>query len=443
MQKTYYKFDLKGDKSNMKLGILYQNGAVFQRNAPIRISGEGCGRLEVRFLKKSYCFEIAEERWERCLDAELAGGPYKMEFSLDGLPFCIDDVYIGDVYLCAGQSNMEIVLEKCYCDRQALRDDSLIRCFELQTTTKEYSWKHATKENALKMTAIGYYFAKYAKEEGVCVGIVSCNRGATCAETWIDRELLLKAGLFVSDEEKQRLGQLFYPYNRCGELHKMLFSELRCFSFAACIYYQGENNAAYPDDPPYDKLMELLIDSWREELGGYKLPFVICELCDFGEYTNGKINFAQIREHQRRVVQKRSDDAVYYITTTDLGEIYDIHPRRKKEIAERFWRALSCNVFKKSCEWCGPFAEYAVIEGDSAIIHFSHADNMRAEGKVRTLTVSDNNDAPLEILSAEVVGSTIEIKASGKIAHISLFFRNNPMTNIFNGAGLPATGFKI
>ncbi len=427
----------------MKLGLLYKSGAVFCREKPIKISGEGTGVLQVLFLGEEHTFDIKSEKWTVELPAQPAGGPWKMDFSLDGEPYSIEDVYIGDVYLCAGQSNMEIILEKCYCDRESMKNDPLIRCFEIQTTTQEYAWRHATEENALKMTAVGYYFASFAREEGVAVGIISCNRGATCAESWIDRQLLKDKGLFVDDEEKQRLGLLYYPYNRCGELHEKLFSLIGQYAMRACIYYQGESNASHPNAPSYASLMSLLIDSWREELGEPTLPFVLTELCDFGEYSNGKINFAEVREHQRKVVAERSGDGVYYITTTDLGEIYDIHPRRKKEIAERLWRAVKCNVFYKKCEYCGPFAEYAALEGTRAVIHFSHADRMRVEGKVRTLSVSDKDGGELKVISAEVVDNTVVIEADGEIAHISLFYRNNPMTNIFNGAGLPATGFKI
>ncbi len=426
----------------MKLDILYRNGAVLQRNAPILVSGEGAGTLVISFLGYEHKFEITDEKWCVTLPAHEAGGPYKMEFSLDGEPYAIEDIYIGDVYLCAGQSNMEIILEKCYCDRSTLKEDALLRCFELQTTTTEYKWVHADPQSALKMTAVGYYFAEYARSERVAVGIISCNRGATSAESWIEKRLLIEHGLYISDEEKQERGLLFYPYNRCGELHSLLFEKLGKYSMRACVYYQGESNASHPHSPSYTDLMCLLIDSWREELGCPSLPFVMTELCDFGEYSNGKINFAEVREHQRRIVQRKRNDGVYYITTTDLGEIWDIHPRRKKQIAERLWNAVRCEVLGQRCEYSGPFAERAELDGNTAKIFFSHSAQMRVEGKVRTLTAQDENGAELKILSAELIEDRIEITADGEIAHISLFYRNNPVTNIFNGAGLPATGFK-
>ena len=426
----------------MKLDILYKSGAVLQRDMPVLISGEGAGRLEIDIGGDNFTFDMTDERWSVTLPAREAGGPYEMNFSLDGEPYTIDDVYFGDVYLCAGQSNMEIILEKCYCDRSTLKVDTLLRCFELQTTTTEHAWAYATPESALKMTAVGYYFAEYARSEGVAVGIISCNRGATSAESWIDRQLLIDRGLFISDEEKQERGLLFYPYNRCGELHSLLFSKIGKYALRACVYYQGESNASHPNSPSYTELMCLLIDSWREELGCPTLPFVMTELCDFGEYSNGKVNFAEVREHQRQIVQKRRENGVYYITTTDLGEIWDIHPRRKKQIAERLWNAVRCEVFGHKCEYSGPFAERAELDGNTARIYFSHADNMRVEGKVRTLAAHDKDGAELKILSAELVEDRIEITADGEIAHLSLFFRNNPVTNIYNGAGLPATGFR-
>ncbi len=426
----------------MKLDMLYKDGAVLQRNSPILVSGEGAGKLGISFLGYSYTFDITDEKWSVTLPELDACGPFKMSFSLDGEEYSIEDIYAGDVYLCAGQSNMEIILEKCYCDRSALKEDTLLRCLELQTTTTEYKWAPATPESVLKMTAVGYYFAEHARSEGVAVGIISCNRGATSAESWIDRDLLIKHGLFIPDEEKAERGLLFYPYNKCGELHSLLFDKIGKYSMRACVYYQGESNASHPHSPSYTELMCLLIDSWREELGCPALPFVMTELCDFGEYSNGKINFAEVREHQRKAVQRKRGEGVYYITTTDLGEVWDIHPRRKKQIAERLWNAVRCEVFGQKCEYSGPFAERAELDGNTARIYFSHSAQMRAEGKVRTLTAQDKDGSELKILSAELVDDRIEIKAEGVIAHISLFYRNNPMTNIFNGAGLPATGFR-
>ena len=323
-----------------------------------------------------------------------------------------------------------------------MSDDDRIRCFELQTTTTELAWRTATKENALLMSAVGYYFAKFARERGVPVGIISCNRGASSAESWIDREKLKAAGLFVDDETKKERGLLFYPYNRCGELHSLLFSRLERYSMRACIFYQGESNATHPHSPSYTELMLLLIDSWREETGNPSLPFVMTELCDFGEYNNQKINFAEVREHQRRIVKARRDDNVFYITTTDLGEVWDIHPRRKKEIAERLWNAVRCEVFGEECEYCGPFAESAELLTDGAVIRFSHADGMRIEGRICTLTAEDSEGKALKVISAEVDGVCLVIKTDGAPSHLSLFYRNNPQTNLFNGAGLPATGYR-
>ncbi len=426
----------------MTLGIIYKDGAVFQRGKPLYVCGEGAGELAVSFLGKDYRFRLGEEKWSVSLGIFSAGGPYEMKFSLDGEQYLIHDVYVGDVFLCAGQSNMEIVLRKCYHDKGDMRDREDLRLFELQTTTTEFAWKNATVENAMEMSAVAYYFGAYASREGVCVGLVSCNRGATCIESWIDRDLLREKGMFTSERDREEAGLLYYPYNRCGELHSMLFSRLCSFSFAACIFYQGESNASHPHDPPYDKLFCLLVDSWREQLRDEKLHFITTELCDFGEYNNGKVNFAEVREYQRKVIKDGAVEGVSYITTTDLGEIDDIHPRRKKQIAERMYLAYRANVLGEGCEWCGPFAEECKIDGKVAIILFSHSSGLRAEGKIKSLELVGEDGERITEYKCEIVEQTLVISAAENIAHVSLFYRNNPMTNLFNGAGFPATGFK-
>ncbi len=197
--------------ANVKMPLLFSDGMVLQRNKPISVwgwanSGE---KIEVIFNKQTQKTKADKNgKWLLYLKPEKAGGPFKMTIKGNN-SITIDNVLVGEVWVCSGQSNMEWPVAQAqnadYEISQA--DNPWIRQFlvdkDLNSAPKEElkagSWKESSKKNTGAFTAVGYFFAKKIYNElKIPIGIINSSWGGTCVETWTSREAFEKSPEFSS-----------------------------------------------------------------------------------------------------------------------------------------------------------------------------------------------------------------------------------------------------
>ena len=194
----------------MKLSPIFSNHMVLQRNKPIRIWGEGNGEITVTLNNQTQTATSEDGKWTVTLSPEAAGGPFELTVCAQKEKIVLSDVMIGDVWLAAGQSNMECVTflaSDGISDAQKFGNNKNIRYFTVPRRTKEgeevyrwhfesvlssdKEWEVSTENTALHFSAIGFWFANLLqKEENIPVGIISCNFGGTRIESWIDYDLI-------------------------------------------------------------------------------------------------------------------------------------------------------------------------------------------------------------------------------------------------------------
>lgn len=191
----------------MKLASIFTDHMVLQAGKPVKIFGEGKGEIKISFLGKQFDQNSNGDEWCVTLPEYSYGGPYEMNINLNGEEIILKDIYVGEVWIAGGQSNMEMVLlrteygieesENAFNDK--IRFFTVPRRYEKNTisynwnSVKTYGedtpWKICDKESSLCFSAIGYYTAKMLQQQlGVAVGIISCNWGGTPIETYIKRE---------------------------------------------------------------------------------------------------------------------------------------------------------------------------------------------------------------------------------------------------------------
>ncbi|MFT3919500.1 sialate O-acetylesterase [Cloacibacterium sp.] len=202
--------------SNVKLPLIFSDGMVFQRNKKIPVWGwaEANEKIDLHFNKQhKTVITDANGKWMVNLDPENAGGPFQLTVSGKN-KITIQDILVGEVWICSGQSNMEFQMYKLP-NFKALKEkinNSEIRQFgvaqDLSGSPKEQlkqgKWQLANKENLADFTAVGYFFAeKLNKELHVPIGIINTSWGGTCVETWTSREAFQK-----SDEFKEMIAQV-------------------------------------------------------------------------------------------------------------------------------------------------------------------------------------------------------------------------------------------
>ncbi|UKK56999.1 sialate O-acetylesterase [Prevotella communis] len=189
--------------AKVRLPQIFQSGMVLQRGMTVPVWGtaDAGERVVVKLNRKSAtAVADANGRWRVDLPAMKAGGPYKMEIG-DAV---LSDVWLGDVWLCSGQSNMETTLERVspqYPDE--LNDSNAqVRLFHVQYQTDTHgpsadlrptSWKKLNRENAWRFSSIGYFLGKQLqREKGVAQGVIESAWGGTPIEAWIAADTLEK-----------------------------------------------------------------------------------------------------------------------------------------------------------------------------------------------------------------------------------------------------------
>jgi sialate O-acetylesterase len=204
---------------NLQLPLVFDDHMVLQRNADIRIWGWADAGTSVKVklgdVSRTATAGMKDGRWETLLPAQKAGGPYEVSITAGTESKVLQDVYIGDVWVAGGQSNMEWklswVVENWEEEVANSGEFPEIRFFDIPQTTAPSpkmhipggEWKIANPENAGSFSAVAWYFAKLNHtEKDVPVGIVESNWGGTPAEAWTPADRLLTVDGYMEDAKR-------------------------------------------------------------------------------------------------------------------------------------------------------------------------------------------------------------------------------------------------
>ena len=200
-------------EAKVKLPVLVSDGMVLQREQPIKIWGwsDPEEKIELEFLKKKYSTKADKEgNWSIALPATKAGGPYPMKIN----DIQLEDILIGDVWLCSGQSNMETPISRVMdlFEKEILSySNPMIRHIKVplsynfhgpQNDIKQASWKPVTQEHVMSLAAVPYFFAKSLYEAtGVPIGLINSSVGGSPAEAWISESGLKEFPYYINDKK--------------------------------------------------------------------------------------------------------------------------------------------------------------------------------------------------------------------------------------------------
>ncbi len=190
---------------NVKLPLLISDGMVLQRDAEVKIWGwaDAGEKITINFIDKTYYAATdSDGKWTVSLSELKAGGPYEMEITASN-HITLKNILIGDVWVCSGQSNMELTMERLkdkYPDEITNSDNNSIRQFEVpnrynfnapQEDLESGAWQPANPETIFKFTAIGYFFAKelYQKYH-FPIGLINASLGGSPAQSWMSEDAL-------------------------------------------------------------------------------------------------------------------------------------------------------------------------------------------------------------------------------------------------------------
>ncbi len=479
--------------AELKLAPFYNNDMVLQREQPIVILGQADAKAKVsgEFVgKKATATADADGLFKltfQPLKAMTAPQTLTVTAGQDSLAYT--NILVGDVWLCGGQSNMEMSLGSCNApDDVAAANLPIIRRIKInrQSATEPRPamkleckpWEIAAPGTVGKWTAVGFYFGRrIAADMKVPIGLIDCNWGGTRLEPWLPieafatyPELNTKISADYANREasyakfKKDRGDWYaknpgkyyssgYERDTPVLLYNAMLSPLRQVGIKGGLWYQGESNWA---DKDYDKKMKLLIDDWRGAWGK-DLPFYFVQLASFQDRSDDPAfspRWAYIRNAQLEVLKTVPKTGM--AVTIDIGEAKDIHPKNKFDVGERLARwALRDTYGVKNIVVSGPLYKKMQIEKNMIRVFFDYADGLMVANKKGLKDPVKSDEALAEFAikddkgkwhwaNAVIDGQTVVISSPDveKPVAARYAWQTNPSNaNLYNKEGLPASPF--
>ena len=367
---------------------IFASGMVMQQQTDANLWGEAKADATVKIAtswnKKTVSVKAGNDgKWTAKIQTPAAGGPYSITFN-DGEKTVIDNILVGELWICSGQSNMEMPMKgfKNQPVENAVEDilhsgDSKMRLFTVKRTSLFQpatdvigEWKEASPEAVRNFSATAYYFGRELRRMlNVPVGLIVTSWGGSSCEAWMNRNWLKafpQIELPASQEtikSKNRTATVLYN----GMLHPLVGISMR-----GVIWYQGEENVSRSGY--YADLFSRMIKGWREEWKEGDFPFYYCQIApyDYNIIGWGQYNSAFLREQQAKA--EKMNKNVGMACLMDAGLEYGIHPR-KKQLAGMRLALLALDKTYGIKGITSETARYKDVEfkGDTAVITFERA----------------------------------------------------------------------
>jgi len=478
---------------------------VLQQEKPIAVWGwaEPNEKITVRLSTSTEeTTANAQGEWKVTLPAMKAGGPFVMTISgKDEVKF--NDVMLGEVWLCSGQSNMEmgIASVKDAKEEIAAAKYSRIRLLmvpnnwtpEPQQDIKETEWQVCTPENIAKggwggFSATAYFFGRELhKTLGVAVGLIDADWGGTKIESWTPPEGFARVpelkqqsetvqlGLPTSTVHREKLESVInstdawlkearsalqtngqppampqYPTELGGPrdvqaptaLFNGMIYPLHPFTMRGAIWYQGESNLG--EGSFYAERMKALIGGWRQIWKEGEFPFYFVQIAPFN-YGGRAERMGEFWEAQNSIQDTVPNTGMAVIN--DIGDLKDIHPKDKQNVGRRLaLLALAKTYGKSDVVYSGPRFKKLLVEGDKLRISFEHADGLATrDGKEPTwFDIIDANEGGWVKATARIEGETVVLSSSAAPHPVAVRFAWSMLAepNLVNAAGLPCGAFR-
>lgn len=481
----------------LTLAPVFTDHMVLQRDKPVRVWGQAppCRDVFVRFREqKKKAVTGKDGRWTVIFSPMAASTkPYTLEASSGGESVSLKDVLVGDVWLCAGQSNMRWPLSRSASARVEIEQagDTGLRLLDLSggiyPSGKEYplaqlrrctvenyyataGWQHSAPESAATFSAVGYFFGhRLRRELAVPIGLVLNAVGGVPMESYLPRETIetdpklkplvdrwfenpaypawcagrgrLNISAWLAHPVPPSPHHPFEP----GFLFEAGMRPLLPFALKGFIWYQGESNATVdgsrgsPVDPKINghKLVSM-IQGWRRLWNDPELPFYFVQLPGLNR------PWAPFREMQLTV--SRTVPHTGMAVTIDVGHPTNVHPSRKKPVGHRLARLALARTYGRDIVASGPVYRAVEMDGPRCIVSFDQLGGGLATSdgrKLRGFQVAGEDrrfrDADAEIRNDRV---TVSSSAVSRAAAVRYAWADDPKGNLVNDAGLPASPFR-
>lgn len=400
---------------------------VLQAGVPLSVHGRGePGETVFLTFQGQEVTSRADDqgRWQGRLDpldVQLLPSRMEAEGSRSGRAV-LDGLLVGEVWLCAGQSNMAFPLHSAVAGRDAVEEAASLPGLRLLHFEQRFpgssdawtqdqvdsispgafysdaGWQAAGIESAARFSAVGFFFGRYLGYElDRPVGLINVAVGGTPIEAWIPRDRVAADPDLAPLEHDFPFSELAHPFIssraeahlkcwvesgrsrpvpehpfRPGFIYRAAIEPLRHLPIAGLLWYQGESNAH--DAVQHEKLLRMLVFSMREAFDNRELPFLQVQVPGLN-----REEWPEFRESQSRVLDL---PGVEMVTSLDLGHPTDVHPRNKHQVGERLARLALDTVYHELTPGRPPMLEAFSRDGKWIDVTFSSpGSGIRLEGR--------------------------------------------------------------
>lgn len=444
----------------VKLPAIIGNNMVLQRDEPVPVWGwDEAGTLVTVTLgeAKVTAKAGADGKWMVKLPAMKAGGPHTVTI-VGADTVKLENVLVGEVWFCSGQSNMEWSVKASNNAQQeiAAANYPKIRHIKIphvpaetpQTEVKSDGWKATTPQTVGDFTAVGYYFGRNLQTQlDVPIGLIGCNWGGTRIEPWTPPEGFKAVPALKDIADKL---DSFPQKNAKGEvnhqsplaLYNGMVAPLVPYGIKGAIWYQGESNNG--EGMLYHEKMKALISGWRSLWGKSDLPFLYVQLASYHYGNRNPADLAGIWEAQTATLAVPHTGMA---VTVDISNTKNIHPTNKQDVGKRLalW-ALAQVYGQKDLVYSGPLYKSMKVDGNKIRLTFDHSGSGLAsrDGEPLTWFTIAGDDKNFVEAEAKIAGNEIVVSSQSveKPVAVRFAWNQDAEPNLSNKEGLPASPFR-
>lgn len=459
--------------ADVKLPPVIGSGMILQRDMAVPIWGwaEAGEEVTVSFAGQTKKAKASDDgKWMVKLDS-LKANANGAALTISGKnKINLDNVLVGEVWICSGQSNMEWSVKQSINPKEevAAANQPLIRLFNVPGHTVSPlpkdegagQWQVCDPNSVNNFSAVGYFFGRRLhKDLKVPVGLIGSNWGGTRIEPWTTL-----AG-FESVPELSKIAEQvksYKPDTRVGgghpsAIYNSMVHPLIPFAMRGGIWYQGESNGS--EGVTYYQKKHALVNGWRKAFQNKDLAFYWVQLANFQKESDkpeGGDGWAKLREAQTQALDIPGTGMA---VITDIGAANDIHPKNKQDVGWRLaqW-ALHQTYGQKNLVPSGPLYKSHKVEGNKIRLSFDHVGSGLIVGKKNGLEpTAEVKDGKLEHFSisgkdnkwvwadAKIDGQTVVVESTEISEPVAVrygFTMNPAKANLYNKEGLPAGPFR-
>jgi len=486
--------------ADVKLPGVFGDHVVLQREMPVPVWGwaDPAEQVTVTLGDQSKTATAdSAGKWSVKLDALKAGGPFELKVQGKGNAVQLSDVLVGEVWLCSGQSNMEMTVggvmnkdaEIASADYPKIRMLTVAKKTAMEPQENSSGqWRMCSPRTVAGFSAAGYFFGRELhKQLDVPVGLINSSWGGTPIETWTSAaaheavpelrsridDLKRRAASYDAEKAKSRYEKQLAAWEEAvaqakaegkkstarrpqppqdprqspgspTTLYNGMIAPLAPYAIRGAIWYQGESNAGQA--ALYGLQLKVMIRDWRKLWYEGDFFFLFVQLPNFMAPQKEPVENGGWPTVREQMLQTLAVPNTGMAVTIDVGQANDIHPKNKQDVGKRLAQWALAKTYGKDVVACGPLYKSMRKEGDKIVLQFAYVDGglaVRDGEKLKGFAIA-SEDKKFVWAEARIEGGTVIVSSPqvGSPVAVRYAWANNPECNLVNKAGLAASPFR-